>query len=127
MSNTNKEICSCSDDEAKLIFACSGGADVGHLSDLAARKMMKDGCGKIFCLAGIGGKVEGILKTTKDADVILAIDGCSVDCAKKTLEHAGIDDFTQFQVTALGFEKGKTAIDETAIRMVADHGKEMIS
>lgn len=83
MSDKNNNICSCTDDEVKLIFACSGGADVGHLSDLAARKMMKDGCGKMFCLAGIGGDVEGIIKTTQDADKILAIDGCPVDCAKK--------------------------------------------
>ena len=48
---------------------------MGHLSDLVTRKMMKDGCGKMFCLAGIGGDVEGILKTTRDADKILAIDG----------------------------------------------------
>lgn len=122
----NKNICSCSDDEVKLIFACSGGADVGHLSDIAARKMMADGCGKMFCLAGIGGRVEGILQTTKDADKILVIDGCPVDCAKKTLEEAGINNFTQLQVTALGFEKGKSVVDDTAIRKVADHGKSMI-
>jgi len=126
MSDKNNEICSCSDDEVKLIFACSGGADVGHLSDLAARKMMKDGCGKMFCLAGIGGDVEGIMKTTRDADKILAIDGCPVDCAKKTLERVGITDFAHFQVTAIGFEKGNTNIDDAGIGKVADHGKGMI-
>ena len=42
MSDKNENICSCSDNEVKLIFACSGGADVWHLSDLAARQMMKD-------------------------------------------------------------------------------------
>ena len=123
MSDKNKEICSCADDEVKLIFACSGGADVGYLSDLAARKMMQDGCGKMFCLAGIGGDVDGILKTTKSADKIVAIDGCPVDCAKKSLERVGIRDFAHFQVTALGFEKGKTLIDDTAINRTADHGK----
>ena len=126
MPDSNKEICGCSDDEVKLLFACSGGADVGHLSDVAAREMMKDGCGTMFCLAGIGGDVEGILKPTRDADRILAIDGCPVDCAKKSLERAGITNFIHFQVTALGFEKGKTDIHEDAIQMVADHGKELI-
>ena len=121
----NTNICSCADDEVKLIFACSGGADVGHLSDIAARKMMKDGCGKMFCLAGVGGDVEGILKTTRDADKILAIDGCSVDCARKSLERVGITDFSHFQITALGFEKGKTTVDDTAIQKVANHGKSM--
>jgi uncharacterized metal-binding protein len=122
MTDRNKEICTTDGDEVKLIFACSGGADVGLLSDQAARRMMKEGCGKMFCLAGIGGNVEGILKTTRDADKILVIDGCAVDCAKKTMEEAGINDFTQFRVTALDFEKGKTTVDEMSIRKVADHG-----
>ena len=123
MSDADKNICTTSGDEVRLIFACSGGADVGHLSDLAARQMMKDGCGKMFCLAGLGGSVEPILKTTRGADKILAIDGCPVDCAKKTLELAGIADFQQFQVTALGFEKGKATVDESSVRKVADHGR----
>lgn len=125
MSDKNNEICSCTGDEVKLIFACSGGADVGHLSDLAARKMMKDGCGKMFCLAGIGGDVAGILKATRDADRILVIDGCPVDCAKKSLERVGINNFSQFQVTAIGFEKGSTPIDDDAVRKIADYGKRL--
>ena len=126
MSDKNKEICRISDDKVVLTFACSGGADVGHLSDQATRLMMKEGCGKMFCLAGVGGDVEGILKTTKDADKILVIDGCPVDCTKKTLERAGISEFDQFQVTALGFEKGKTTVDESSIRRVADHDKSLL-
>jgi uncharacterized metal-binding protein len=127
MSDTDKNICTTSGDEVKLIFACSGGADVGHLSDLAARQMMMEGCCIMFCLAGVGGGVEPIIKSTRDADKILAIDGCPVDCAKKTLEQAGITGFQQFQVTALGFEKGKTAVNENSIREVADHGKNLFT
>ena len=33
-----------------LIFSCSGAADVGGLSDQAARKMTKDGIGKIISI-----------------------------------------------------------------------------
>jgi uncharacterized metal-binding protein len=109
-----------------LIFSCSGGADVGYLSDAAARQIMKDGNGKMFCLAGIGAEVEGILKTTTDAENILVIDGCSVDCAKKTMELAGFQNFKQLRVTTLGYEKGKTAVDEDSIRKVADYGREMM-
>lgn len=127
MSDKNKEICSCADDQVKLIFACSGGADVGHLSDQAARKMMENGFGKMFCLAGIGGDVEAILKTTRGADKILAIDGCPVDCAKKSLERVGIKDYTHFRLTELGFDKGKTTINDTAIHKVVNHGQSMLS
>ena len=126
MSDKNKEICSCSDDEVKLIFACSGGADVGHLSDLASRQMMKDGCGKMFCLAGFGGKVSGIMETTKSADKILVIDGCSVDCAKKTMELAGIDSYQYFRVTDLGLEKGKSPVSDERVQKIAEHGKTLM-
>ena len=77
----------------KLIFSCSGAADVGEISDRAARRLTKNGVGKMFCLAGIGGKVEPILTATKVASQILAIDGCGLDCAKGCLEQAGFENF----------------------------------
>ena len=126
MSDKNEKICSCSDNEVKLIFACSGGADVGHLSDLAARQMMKEGCGKMFCLAGLGGEVSGIVETTKSADKIMVIDGCPVDCAKKTIERAGIDSYQYFRITDLGFEKGKSPISEEHVQQIAEHGKALM-
>jgi uncharacterized metal-binding protein len=109
-----------------LIFACSGGADVGHLSDQVARLMMKEGCGKMFCLAGIGGHVDGIMKTTRDADRILVIDGCQVDCARKTLEANGITDFIPFQITGLGFDKGKTEVNPETVARAAAHIKQKL-
>ncbi len=36
----------------KLIFPCSGGADVGALADQAARRLTRDGFGTMYCLAG---------------------------------------------------------------------------
>ena len=43
--------CMCNE-TGVLIFPCSGGSDVGELSDRAARKMAKCGQAKMFCLAG---------------------------------------------------------------------------
>ena len=74
-----------------LIFACSGAADVGAITDKAARTMAQQGIGKMFCLAGIGGRVDGIVKATKSADKILAIDGCPMNCTKRCLEQAGFN------------------------------------
>jgi len=92
----------------KLIFACSGAADVGEISDRVARKMTEDGIGQMFCLVGIGGRVPGILEKTKAARRVLAIDGCSLDCARKSLEQAGFKEFQHIRVTDLGMEKGQT-------------------
>lgn len=116
MSHENH--CSCSA-VPTLIFACSGGADVGAVADQAARKLTRDGEGKMFCLAGIGGRVSGILERTESAGAILAIDGCPVNCAKHCLEEAGFTDFAHLQLGDVGMEKGKTPVDEAHIEAAA--------
>ena len=105
---------------SQLIFACSGAADVGEISDRAARKLTRDGLGKMFCLTGIGGRVQGILDKTRAASRIVAIDGCSLDCTKKTLEQAGFTKFEHVRVTDLGMEKGQSPATERNIEIVAE-------
>ncbi|HID77403.1 MAG TPA: zinc-binding protein [Planctomycetaceae bacterium] len=114
--------CAC-DAAPKLIFACSGAADVGHISDLAARKLAAEGVGKMFCLAGIGGRVSGIMETTKAASAILAIDGCPLDCARKTLEGAGLTEFDHLRLCDLGMEKGRTAATPEHVERAATAGR----
>ncbi|WP_136810290.1 putative zinc-binding protein [Desulfosediminicola flagellatus] len=111
--------CSCSSGP-NLIFSCSGAADVGELADQAARKLNREGRGKMFCLAGIGGQVSGIVKTTEAASSILAIDGCSLVCAKKSLEVAGFTKFNHIVISELGFEKGNTDVSPKAIDSVVN-------
>jgi len=118
--------CSCST-APKLIFACSGGSDVGKISDDAARLLTKEGKGKMFCLAGIGGRVSGIMASTETAAKILAIDGCPLDCTKKTLELAGFKSFEHLRLSDLGLQKGKSGPTEENSRLVADAGAEKLS
>ncbi len=111
--------CSCSAGKGRrLIFSRSGAADVGELADRAGRALHRTGLGRMFCLAGIGGRVSSILKTTDSALSILAIDGCPLDCARKSLEEAGVKKVHHLRLSDLGFEKGKTAVDEAAIDVV---------
>lgn len=102
----------------KLVFPCSGGSDVGELTDRAARQLDQDGTAKMYCLAGIGGRVSGIVKTPEAAGLRLAIDGCPVGCASKTLEQAGVGPFRHVCVTELGFGKGQTNVTDDAIAAV---------
>jgi uncharacterized metal-binding protein len=110
-----------------LIFACSGAADVGALADQAARRLTREGAGNMFCLAGIGGRVSGIVKSTEAAAKILVIDGRPLDCARKCLEQAGILEFQHLQLAGLGFRKGQSPVDETAIQRVAEAGREKLA
>jgi len=110
MSNEKK--CAC-ETAPKLIFACSGAADVGAISYQIARMMTRKGYGKMFCLAGIGGRVEHIMEGTKEADGILAIDGCEEYCAKLSLELAGFSNYKHLCLTENGLEKGKVKVTES--------------
>jgi len=124
MSDRKKD-CAC-EGGVKLIFPCSGAADVGEISDRAARTMTAQGHGKMFCLAGIGGNISGMIDSVKGADRLLVIDGCGLDCAKKTMEERGIEDFFHFRVTDLGMEKSKSPATQERIESVAQKGKELL-
>ena len=102
-----------------LIFPCSGGSDVGELSDRVARKMAKCGQARMFCLAGIGAHIQGMIESAKSANKIIAIDGCQVLCSKKILEHAGFNPIS-YNLKDLGFEKGKTQVNEENIEKAAN-------
>lgn len=110
-----------------LIFACSGAADVGEIADQAARKLTKDGLGKMFCLAGIGGRIDPIMEKTRSASKIFAIDGCNLDCVKNCLEQAGFMNFEHIRVTDLGMEKGKTEVTDENIAKVIEKSSALLS
>lgn len=114
-------------DGTQLIFTCSGAADVGAIADQAARKLTKEGVGRMFCLAGVGGRVPGIMKTTEMADKILAIDGCPLDCAKNCLEQAGFMEFEHLQLADIGLEKSKSPVSDEAVGKVAAKGRQMLA
>lgn len=84
---------------------------------------MEDGVGKMSCLAGVGGRVKGIMETTQAAKTILAIDGCPLHCARNTLEQAGFKKFEHLCLSDMGMAKGKTPVTEKAIAKVASQGK----
>ena len=90
-----------------MILACSGGSNVGQLSNRAAVELTQEGFGKMYCLAGVGGHLSSFVQSAKDVPQMVAIDGCSVGCAKAILEHAEIPMKNYLVLTDLGIEKDK--------------------
>ena len=117
--------CECSS-ASTLLFPCSGGSDVGALSDQAARKLTAEGIANMYCLAGIGGRVSGILASTQAADRIVAIDGCPLNCAKATLEQAGFSHFEHFNLTEIGLPKGQSPVTDERIQIVMNAAKDRL-
>ncbi len=108
------------------MFACSGAADIAEIGDRAVRTLHKEGDAKMFCLAGIAGKIESIEVNTRGAGRLLVVDGCDSDCAKKTMELGGYTAFIHVRVSDLGLEKGKTPVNDERIAMVVSKLRELL-
>ena len=90
-----------------LLFACSGGSNVGQISNDAAKALDQLGQGSFFCLIGVGAQLPNFVeRIKKDGTTVVAIDGCGVACAKKALENVGATADAYVVVTDLGIEKG---------------------
>ncbi len=103
-----------------LVLACSGAADVGDISDRAARALTREKAASMCCTAAVAAQVTEIIKKVRTADLILAIDGCEHHCTAKVLQEGGFDEFVHVDLTLLGMKKGKTPPTEQNIAIVAD-------
>lgn len=108
--------CACSGG-IKLVYSCSGAADVGEISDRAARQLRKEGFAQGSCIAGVGAGMQGYVQSAKGADVNITIDGCPVGCARKIMENAGVTPLS-YVVTEMGFKKGGTHATPEVIEVV---------
>ena len=114
----------CCGTATKLIYACSGAADVGEIADQVARKLRSEEFAKMTCLAGIGAGLSGYVQSAKGADENITIDGCSVACAKKTLEKIGVRPIA-YILTDLGLVKGESPVTEKTVKQISDIIKRM--
>jgi uncharacterized metal-binding protein len=112
--------------DARLIFSCSGAADVGEIADRVSRKLTKEKVGKMYCMVGIGAQVDKIIETTKAAEELLAIDGCPVACASKCLKQAGFEPKV-VSLAELGFAKGKSPADEANVESALSKVKDALT
>ena len=111
--------CSCKDKAKKTVFACSGAADLGEVSDLVARKLHRDGVRQMQCLAFVGGGIQDIIDAAKDTNM-LVIDGCDLDCGRLTMEKNGISEFIHLRLTDLGYIKGQTPASGDTVNQIIE-------
>jgi uncharacterized metal-binding protein len=122
-----KKKCLCSSGDVRVV-ACSGASNVGQIANQAALELAKAKVAGFFCLAGVGAHIKGMVKSGKEADLMVAIDGCPVQCAVKTLQHAEIEPAIQIIVTELGIEKSHDiAFDEKVCSKVVEKVREELS
>lgn len=98
-----------------VIYACSGCSDAGELADRIARRLSREGVGEMSCLAGVAGRVKHLVAVAERAQRILVIDGCPIDCARQTLELAGVKRLEHLSLHELGLRKGHCPATEDNI------------
>jgi len=109
----------CCGGGTRIIYACSGAADVGEIADRVARRLRSDGCAKMSCLAAVGADLSGYVQTAKGADECVSIDGCATACARKNLERVGVSP-RSFVLTEMGLSKGQTPVSDEAVNKMAE-------
>jgi len=97
----------CSANREVMILACSGGSNVGQITNQAAVELTREGYGKMFCLAGVAAGLKNFVKAAGESPDVLVLDGCAVGCAKAAMDNAGLSSFGYMVVTDLGIEKVK--------------------
>jgi len=121
------QICECKAEEIVLL-PCSGGSNCGQIANQVAVKLTEEGVGYIYCLAGIGAHIAGMVESTKAAKRIVALDGCTVACAKKIIEHAGLIVTDWICVTEAGIEKNhEFKLSSKDINLIAQRTRESLS
>jgi uncharacterized metal-binding protein len=99
---------------------------VGGIADQSARRLTGEGIGRMFCLAGIGGRVSGIMATARAADRILAIDGCPQECSRHCPEEAGFSGFLHLRLRDLGPRKGESPVSDVSLHRVTVEARRLL-
>lgn len=122
-----KTKCMCSSSDVRVV-ACSGASNVGQIANQAAIDLANEKVAGFFCLAGVGGHINGMVKSAREAGLMISIDGCPVKCAARTLQHADIEPAIQIVITELGIEKShEIVIDEKVCSRVVEKVKEELA
>ena len=99
--------CTCGQNEKKrIIFPCSGVANVGQITNLASIQLAEEGYGSPSCVALLATGAESLVAGARGADEVLILDGCPVLCAKKIADTQNVPVTQHIVVTDLGIEKG---------------------
>jgi len=89
------------------IFPCAGASNTGQISNKIAIELVRQEVGNMMCTVGIGARAPGLMKSAESSEKIIAIDGCPVNCARKTLELAGFNVDRHIIISELGIKKTK--------------------
>lgn len=84
------------------------------MANYLALKLDRAQLAEMSCIAGLGGDIKKLVHTAKKASEIIAIDGCTLSCAKATLKRHGLYPGAYYQLADMGVKKLQHADFDTA-------------
>ncbi|HYA79218.1 MAG TPA: putative zinc-binding protein [Candidatus Nitrosopolaris sp.] len=92
-----------------------------------ARQLTREGAAQMSCLAGIGGRVKSLVMRAENAERILVVDGCPLNCAAHTLWEAGFQKFDHLELHKIGMRKGSCPVTEEKVAAGVHAAKKILS
>ncbi len=117
----------CGGGAPRLVFACSGASDVGAVADQAARRVSRMKLASMGCLVAVANGLDFAMDPVKAAERIIVIDGCPENCAKLTIEKAGVLSFEHILLSELGMKKGHTKVEQEHIARAYDRAEAILN
>jgi uncharacterized metal-binding protein len=100
-----------------LVYSCSGCSSAAQMANQMALWLDRSGDAEMSCIAGVGGGVEGLVRTARSGRPILAIDGCVLACARACLARVGVEPDQHVLLSEHGVRKRRHAgFDEAQAR-----------
>ena len=90
-----------------LVYACSGCSNVAQLTNDLAVVLDREGIAEMSCIAGIGGKIKSLVKVAQSGRPVPALDGCSLNCVRRTLASVNVIPTWHIEVTSFGYKKAR--------------------
>ena len=113
--------------KAVVVYARSGCSDAGEIADRIARQLTRESAAQMSCLAGIGGRIKGLVLKAEQAERILVVDGCPLNCAAHTLKLAGFNKFDHLELHKIGIRKGSSPVTDERIASGVEAAKNILS
>ncbi len=102
-----------------LVYACSGCSSAAQMANQMALWLDREGVAEMSCIAGVGGGVDGLVRTAQSGRAILALDGCVLACVSACLAQAGVVAEEHLLLSDFGVKKRRHAeFDQDQARAV---------
>lgn len=112
--NPSKESSSCCNSGNVIVYSCSGGSRIGQIANDTAVLLKNLGVGNMKCITCVALLMNSHVETAKNAQHIVAIDGCKVGCVRLSLEKAEIDTYHHIIVADHGISNKSEDPDNKA-------------